>query len=94
MDAVRNYLTRANFSSVLGADMLKPLLHYRPMIQEREPTFFDSFMKASDPKAVVEYDRMVAAFNADIPRIKKENDVGTIKSTVEKLLNIALGNTN
>lgn len=91
IDAIRNAISYTHYCLVLGLHRLMPLQNYREMLQEREPTHVDALMHASLPAAIAEYDALINAFNADLERIKAENDVEAVRNVVRRTLEISKG---
>ncbi len=61
--------------------------HYAQYAQkenEEEPEVYELIMKRSDPEAVAALDNLVDEFNADFPRMLREQDKESVKKFVEK----------
>jgi hypothetical protein len=74
------------WQNVLGRylDRIKPAEHYETYIRRKNaPPIADLIMQLSDPEAVVAFDRIVDDFNADLERIKRDNDFSALKQFVE-----------
>lgn len=66
-------------------DKAKPRRHYRDYTAEIDQShgengeYVEMIMQRSAPEAVTAFDALVEAFNADLERIKREQDYATIK---------------
>ncbi|MFA6099573.1 MAG: hypothetical protein WC750_01685 [Patescibacteria group bacterium] len=89
VDAIRNYLFRVDAARIVGIDELKSHPHYEEMLRERRPKEAEQFIQLSDPGAVAKYNELVDKFNADIERIKRENDLEAIKEFVREAIETA-----
>lgn len=80
---VLNVWMGTSVSAYMGEfDRLKPVRHYAEYFEEQDlmyqkagkPGLFDAVMKRSNPKAVAAFDQIVDEYNADLARIKSEQD--------------------
>lgn len=81
--AVQQNTIRADFR-----DFITPLEHYEDYAKTKEP-FTEAILKHSNPEVVRRYNESVNKFNADLPRILKENDGQAIQNflqTAEELI--------
>lgn len=59
-------------------DFITPLEHYEDYAEKSY--FKEAILKHSDPEIVSKYNELVDKFNADLPRILKENDGQAIQN--------------
>jgi len=63
---------------------LCPVEHYENYLCRTSPQSKDYIMSISDPEAVAAFDRLVDEFNADVERIKQQNDEATKDRFVQR----------
>ena len=87
-DSFGQFYVANNCNFTKNTDRLCPLLHYKQRIEEAKSSDghsrypqeeIDYVMELSDPEAVAAYDQLVDEFNADLERIKTEQDFAAAK---------------
>ena len=51
-----------------------------------QPGLFDAVMERSNPKAVIEFNKVVAEFNQDLARIKQDKDAMAVRGYLERAM--------
>ena len=90
---IRNAIISADVCRVMSdISNLQPLETYEARIRREESgvgypeEVVEEWIRCSDSDAVKEYDELITRFNADIKKIKKENDVANVSTFVENVL--------
>jgi len=89
IEAIRNRLVSVAIHGNIGCQKLKPYPSYRQLLEDWEPRHAAILIKESDPEAIKKYDAEVEQYNADLERIKAENDANAVRIFVERLLDIS-----
>lgn len=88
-DVIRNAVVSAHYAAQLGTGIIKPLAGYKESVERKVPILARLYMELSVPEAVAEYDALVNAFNADLERIKREDDRAAVAEFVRQALRMA-----
>ncbi len=87
LDVVNVWMSTSMVAHIGDFDKLKPVRHYAEYFKEQDLMYqkagkhglFDAVMKRSNPKAVAAFDEIVDEYNADLPRIKLEQDKDAVQ---------------
>lgn len=58
------------------------------MTREGKENLIQTILTQSKPDAIAEYNRLVAEYNQQLPRVQKEQDTGTVKLFVQNILRL------